>query len=87
MVIICERKNVSEQGKLIDHWVFRIIIKSVMVCKDTTTLLTYGAAITNHPIYVYRGTTSTYISYVSPEQTKQDLHQETLEAAGDDKGQ
>ncbi len=42
--------------------------------------------ITNYTIYMQRGTTSTVISYIGPEQTKWDLHQESLRAAWD-KGQ
>ncbi len=65
-----------------------MVIKSETVCKDTT-LLTRGAAITREQTtqYTYiEAPPPLCISYASPEQTEQDLHQETQEAAGD-KGQ
>ncbi len=46
----------------------------------------YYHTITNHTIYVRRGTTSTVYFICNPEQTRQDQYQETLEEAGD-KGQ
>ncbi len=49
-----------------------------------TTFFTYGTAITQYT-YV-EGPPPLYILYASPEQTKQDQYQDTLEAAGD-KGQ
>ncbi len=62
-------------------------MKSVKVCKDmTNTSYIWGCyhTITNHTIYLHRGTTSTvYITYASPEHTQQDRYQETQEAAGD----
>ncbi len=50
------------------------------MCKDTITFLTYGAASTRY-MHI-EGPPPLYMSYVSPEQTKQDQHQETLEATG-----
>ncbi len=53
---------------------------------NTSYIWGYFHTITNHTTYVHRGTTSTVFFYASPEQTRQDRYQETLEAAGD-KGQ
>ncbi len=57
-----QRKHFSEWRSLIVHWTFRIVIKNVKVCKDmTNTSYIWGCyhTITNHTIYLCRGTTST----------------------------
>ncbi len=53
---------------------------------NTSYIRGYYHTITNHTLYVHRGTSSTVYSYACPEQTRQDRYQETLEGAGD-KGQ
>ncbi len=50
---------------------------------NTSYIWGYYHTITNHTIYICRGPPRLYISYASPEQTRQDQYQETLEAAGD----
>ncbi len=56
------RKNFMEIRNLIVQRVFLIVIKSVKVCKDMTNnsyIWGYFHTITNHTIYICRGTTST----------------------------
>ncbi len=88
-LLVIVRKHFREQWSFIDHWEFRIIIKSVKVCKymtKTSYIWGYYHMITNHTIYVRRGTTSTVYFICKCRTNKTDRYQDRLYAAGD-KGQ
>ncbi len=73
------KKSHSPLGILIRH-------QECKGCKDTTNTSYIGAAISwlQTTQYTYlEGPSLLYISFASPELTKQDRYQETLEAAGD----
>ncbi len=73
--IFVRKKYFSDERELLIHWIFwivlSIVIKRVMMCKDMTTRLTYMGCyhtITNHTMYVHRGTTST-VYFISKSKT------------------